>query len=178
MMKQVCRGLWFVAMLLLTRVSHGAASNATSKSPWQRWLSRQSSPQSFQASSLKDALASFQESLESFHVHGWRWHTMSLIRESTRLQKLAKQASNQCLGETDLLSAVDYVVGFNMRGLHAIERDVFFPWVRSQFMTRLQKDASIEANKLTASLEGLLDDLERDVKSMEVIGQSMVSVAC
>ena len=57
--------------------------------------------------------------LEKFHVHGWRWHTLSLRREAIRLQRLAQCHQSEKVGQSNsssLKQAVDYVIGFNLKG--------------------------------------------------------------
>jgi hypothetical protein len=106
-------------------------------------------------------------SLEKFHVHGWRWHTMSLVREAGRLQKLAERSSSndEC---SPLKQAADYVVGFNLKGLHKIEADLFFPWMR-------QKLTSIQQNDLATAFGSVMDRLESDRKNVARLGESIVS---
>jgi hypothetical protein len=108
-------------------------------------------------------------SLGKFHVQGWRWHTMSLIREASRLQRLASKLNCDSTSEKDtpvLKDAIDYVVGFNMKGLHSIERDLFFPWVRK----KLQADKN-----LGKYFEPVLNQLEMDRRKVENLGAQLVS---
>ena len=56
-----------------------------------------------------------------FYVQGWRWHTMSVMRETIRLQKLALRVEQQeefddehHPGISMLQKAADYVVDFNL----------------------------------------------------------------
>ena len=58
-------------------------------------------------------------SLDKFHIHGWRWHTLSLAREVKRLQKLAERHQMERSSYVDsksLKQAADYVIGFNLKG--------------------------------------------------------------
>jgi hypothetical protein len=118
-------------------------------------------------------IANFLDSGESgggkFHVQGWRWHTMSLVRESDRLHKLARTLEESCqLDDLPALKkAVDYVVGFNMKGLHRIESDLFFPWVRK--MTTVFPDAGV-----AGALGAVMDQLEHDRRMIEILGDSLV----
>lgn len=111
-----------------------------------------------------------------FYIHGWRWHTMSLAREATRLQKLALrlQAQPQESDEdmSSLKKAASYVVDFNMKGLHKIERDLFFPWVRK----RVAKDqASAASADMAKAFDVLMDRLDDDRSKIERLGASLVS---
>jgi hypothetical protein len=61
---------------------------------------------------------------------------MSLARESRRLQKLTSRMEASCRAEDPpaLRKVAGYEVGFNMKGLHTIEKDLFFPRVRGKFI--------------------------------------------
>lgn len=100
-----------------------------------------------------------------FHVHGWRWHTLSLARESARLQRLASTTS----AFEQLQVAVDYCIGFNMKGLHRVERELFFPWV-------IQKiQSSVTEPEIAEALVACMKELERDRQMTEQLGASIVS---
>lgn len=118
-------------------------------------------------SKINQFLSEKKLSLAKFHVHGWRWHTMSLVREAGRLHKLASRSSaeDEC---TPLRQATDYVVGFNMKGLHKIEADLFFPWMR-------QKLTSIQQNDLADAFGIVMDGLESDRQKVALLGESIVS---
>jgi hypothetical protein len=106
-------------------------------------------------------------SLDNFHIHGWRWHTMSLVREAGRLKKLAERSN--CNGACDHLKhASEYVVGFNLKGLHKIEADLFFPWMRKKLTEIQQKD-------LASAFGSVMDRLESDRKKVAQLGESIVS---
>jgi len=125
-----------------------------------------------------------------FHIQGWRWHTMSLAREAGRLQKLARklQQDSELAGiavvpETDLAAlkkATDYVVDFNMKGLHKIEKNLFFPWVRQKVATSLMKGSLAAGGDdeydVPAAFEVVMDRLDSDRCNIEKLGKSLVSV--
>lgn len=68
-----------------------------------------------------------------FHIQGWRWHTLSLIRDAGRLGRLAlNRAQSAAVVDIELDQAADHVIGFNMKGLYAVEDELFFPWLRSK----------------------------------------------
>jgi hypothetical protein len=117
--------------------------------------------------SLIDEFLSDKElSLDDFHVHGWRWHTMSLVREAGRFHKLAvRSKSDSALA---LQEASDYVIGFNLKGLHKIEATLFFPWMR-------EKLTSIEKSELSSAFATVMDELELDRQKMAELGDSIVS---
>jgi hypothetical protein len=107
-----------------------------------------------------------------FHVQGWRWHTMSLVREARRLQQLALSLTERgALDDEDRLhslqKASDYVVGFNMKGLHKTEKELFFPWAR--------KTVKAKNADLGKAFEMVMDALDSERKKIEKLGNSLVS---
>ena len=84
---------------------------------------------------------------------------MSLIRDSNRVQRLARHLSQRNInGECDdddddgidaLEQAVDYLINFNMAGLHRVEEKMFVGWLR--------------ANLCDASLVGVYCENGKDV---------------
>jgi len=109
-----------------------------------------------------------------FYVQGWRWHTMSLVHEAGRLHRLAAQTlllNKNEDGDKNLSAlqvAADYVVGFNMKGLHSIERDLFFPWVRESTRKALPEKG------VRRAMDNVVDQLERDRQILEARGASLV----
>jgi len=110
--------------------------------------------------------------LDHFHIHGWRWHTMSLVREVGRLHSLAERVGVD--KSESLEDAVDYVIGFNLKGLHKIEADLFFPWMREKLTAIQQRD-------LSDAFATVMDQLEGDRRMVAKLGNSIkrsVAVAC
>jgi hypothetical protein len=107
-----------------------------------------------------------------FHVQGWRWHTMSLVREADRLNKLATKLLEKSSSDEahSLEKEVDYVVGFNMKGLHKIERDLFFPWVRKKM------ELSIKNPEFAKAFSTVMNQLEGDRQTMETLGMSLAEI--
>jgi hypothetical protein len=104
--------------------------------------------------------------LEQFQIQGWRWHTKSLARDAGRLQKLASKTE---LKSTKILKdACDFVVGFNMVGLHKIEATLFFPWMREK-LTGGTRDKP----ELSAGFASAMDALERDRKEVVSLGEKI-----
>jgi len=116
-------------------------------------------------SKISDFLSKKDVRMDKFHVHGWRWHTMSLVREAGRLKQLAQRSSSND-GCSPIKQAADYVVGFNMKGLHKIEADLFFPWMRKKLTAVEQKD-------LAQAFGSVMDQLERDRKKVAKLGESI-----
>jgi len=109
-----------------------------------------------------------------FYIQGWRWHTMSLAREAGRLEKLAQRIHARLPATTaaeteSLKKAADYVVDFNMKGLHKIERDIFFPWVRWKV------GSSLKGTEVPSAFDTLMDRLDSDRRKIEGLGKSLVS---
>lgn len=121
-----------------------------------------------------------------FYVQGWRWHTMSLVREAGQLQQLAHKTAQQlahhdphqssdaqdaALAAVDQLKlAADYVIGFNMKGLHNIEKDLFFPWVRERTCE------AVKMSGVCRAIETVMEQLESDRQKLEAVGALLVSV--
>ena len=113
--------------------------------------------------------------VRTFHVQGWRWHTMSVAREAERLQKFALRLEAQGRDITNddlprLQQAADYVVNFNLKALHRVEA-MFFPWIRQ----RMNESPVADAGMKTA-LSHVMDDLQKDQRKLAALGESIVSV--
>jgi len=87
-----------------------------------------------------------------FIVNGWRWHTMSVLRDLSRFRAVVgslqskfkekhKKSLDGHLSENELLnvqlqqvnkviSCFDFVCGFNWKALIKVETKIFFPWLR------------------------------------------------
>lgn len=87
-----------------------------------------------------------------FLVNGWRWHTMSVIRDLSRFRAVLgtlriafkdrhKEALTKGIDEEQLLdlqmkqtkkvvSCMKFVIGFNWKALMGVETKLFFPWLR------------------------------------------------
>ena len=89
---------------------------------------------------------------------------MSLLREADRLRRLAESSPEDLPA---LAQAVDYVVDFNMKGLHKIEKDLFFPWVRKKV-----QDSTCSAG---GAFGVLMDRLESERQAIQELGAAMVS---
>lgn len=110
-----------------------------------------------------------------FYIQGWRWHSMALAREAGLLQKLAQRVLDSGVDSDadslqSLQQAADYVVNFNMKGLHKIEGDLFFPWARN-------KVSGIVGGETAKAFGLIMDALDKDRKEMDSLGNSVVSLA-
>ena len=109
--------------------------------------------------------------LDRFHIQGWRWHTKSMIREVGRLQKLASKTNLQ--NTNDLQEATNYVIGFNLKGLHKIEADLFFPWMRQQLTTSYTNNNK----ELSVAFGSVMDELEKDRQRIAQYGRTITQNA-
>ncbi|KAG7353418.1 hypothetical protein IV203_002773 [Nitzschia inconspicua] len=112
-----------------------------------------------------ESMGSTATSLDKFHIHGWRWHTRSLIRETGRLHTLASKTSlpNAIL----LQEATDYVVNFNLRGLHKVEADLFFPWMRKQLTSLPQ------SSEVSRAFSSVMTELENGRLTVSQLGKTI-----
>jgi hypothetical protein len=79
-------------------------------------------------------------------------------------------AASTSVDVDSLRKAADYVVGFNMKGLHRIERDVFFPWVRKHVIEPM----SHQDREASQAVSVVLDRLESQQRTVERLGQTLV----
>jgi len=127
-------------------------------------------------------------SLDQFHIHGWRWHTKSLVRDAGRLHQLAVKTMSKSSGVVTnnnnakiLKDACDYVIGFNLVGLHKIETSFFFPWMRDK-LTTIPSSSPVTAvvpsssqnrrrqQELSSSFSYVMDKLENDRRTVDHLG--------
>ena len=142
---------------------------------------------------LQDAAA-----VRKFHIQGWRWHTMSLARETERLQKLALRlaavAEQQGQGTSltappeggnnhrdhnnnnsngnnmaSLEQAADYVVNFNLKALHRVEA-MFFPWIRKRM-----DESPIADDGMKMALSQVMDELQADQQKLAALGERLLT---
>lgn len=146
-----------------------------------------------------------EEEQYEFYIHGWRWHTMSLIREASRLSKTSQKLMALAATDNnasvvvnkeddwiaDFIKAADYVVNFNMRGLHKIEKTLFFPWTRQRIISQLtalsdaaaiashhqqqQQQHSLQQHQDVATAFGIImNHLESERATVEQLGVQVV----
>ena len=127
---------------------------------------------------------------DGFHIHGWKWHTMSLIHEARRLSHIAATLHDRNLkqnqkrvdeiSETEsnvlgLKTVADYTIDFNMKGLHRIENEVFFPFLRQRISSySFAKISENDKKVVIAAITTVLDHLDKDRKGVEMMGTSLV----
>jgi len=82
---------------------------------------------------------------QHFRVQGWRWHTMSVIRDARRLSSLAytfvndNPRNHNVHKDKDeiprLAKAAHHVIDFNLKALYRIENKLFYPWLKKKLST-------------------------------------------
>jgi len=106
-----------------------------------------------------------------FHVQGWRWHTLSLVRDARRMEMLALHQLSAGAGGEDEIAGIEkaakHVVDFNMAGLHRIEDELFFPWVRDKLC------AGDDHEDLKEAFREIIDGIDEDRRHVSKLGQAM-----
>jgi hypothetical protein len=97
---------------------------------------------------------------------------MSVLHEAGRLRKLVLkwQGSTESPENMKKLKDVtNYVVDFNMKGLHKVEKDLVFPWMRKELKEKF------EDMKVYQAYDIILSQLESDRKIVAKLGTDLVS---
>jgi len=99
----------------------------------------------------------------TFHVQGFRWHFMSLVRDSLRLERLAKHYLSKITdareGEDagasfdDLEQAANYVVNFNMAGFFRIQTGLFDKFLREHLCDKDSIGPFVEGGNVAAETD-------------------------
>lgn len=102
-----------------------------------------------------------------FLINGWRWHTMSVIRDIERFAKLAEfsqhSSSSKCQEYIErLYPAYQFVILFNWRSLRQIEREIFFPWLILKLPAYAEQEVAKIAH-LHEEVQSLCDQLNTAV---------------
>jgi hypothetical protein len=123
---------------------------------------------------ILDFLKVHESSNKTFHIQGWIWHTLSLARDARRLGSLASRLMMQdstfhTEGKAKALldKAVYHVIEFNMKALHRIENEIFFPWLRAQL-------TSVDDPSLAESFQVVLDDVIENQQMVSKLGSDVV----
>ncbi|KAL3779173.1 hypothetical protein HJC23_002024 [Cyclotella cryptica] len=111
-----------------------------------------------------------------FHIQGWRWHFMSLMRDSERLERLAKFLLYDIEGRDNsgliaLEQAVDYLVNFNMAGLHRVESSMFVQWLHDHLCNAnvIGEFCGDDGNAVTDAFRDVIDKVnDHRVKSSQI----------
>jgi len=106
---------------------------------------------------------------DHFYIHGWRWHTLSVVRQARALSRVPWEF----VDVNDFQKAARFVVDFNLRGLQHIEQKVFFPWLKSSVKAQLLKKGAPQT--VTRALESVVHQLEQDQKAIRKLGNELMS---
>lgn len=122
----------------------------------------------------KDRITQFLSSrpVGKFHIQGWRWHTLSLVRDCSRLGNLMNHLLKSPTETVDasgvVVKAVDHVIDFNLKGLQRIENDLFFPWLRDQL-----SNANDISSDVKQSFSNVIDVIDDERRQMEELAEHM-----
>lgn len=130
-----------------------------------------------------------------FYIQGWRWHTLSLIRDTSRLEKLAltllqssllppKASSTESDCTEKQQDAIDlatrHVIDFNMKGLHKVENELFFPWLKERLHSNNYdcninnvEDEMEDSNDIEEALLYILNEIEKERDFVFKLGQTV-----
>jgi hypothetical protein len=133
---------------------------------------------------------------DTFHIQGWRWHFMSLIRDSRRLERLASHVANiireednngndsesVAAGLDTLHRAANYVINFNMAGLYRIQSGMFLSFLREYLCDNNSLRRMIDGedgDDVTAEIDAfriVVDAIDKYRVQSENIGRELVSL--
>lgn len=99
-----------------------------------------------------------------FRIQGWRWHTLSLIREAELLSRTAAELPTN---QDSFLKATEYVININMKGLERIENEMFIPWMREKLLT-------IESADVQRAFLNIFEQVLSDERNASALGVSIV----
>jgi len=122
-----------------------------------------------ESSTIESSISNYLSTLppNEFHIQGWKWHTLSLIRDSKRLEQLAQRLLSSDTNENPLEQATKHVIDFNMKALHKIENELFFPFLK-------QKLASDEIPKdIQHAFGSVIKDIEEDREHISKIATAL-----
>jgi hypothetical protein len=137
------------------------------------------------ARDFEDIFPNPESLIHKFHIHGWRWHTLSLLRDFSRLEKLASRLSHSPSSSSidtssTVSKAIHHVVGFSWKGLHRIESQVFFPWLRQKLLGNdslkplYGKSLGNNISSIQSSLEHVLNQMEAYRTRIDEVSKEMV----
>ena len=127
---------------------------------------------------LQEFISAQHPTDHGFHIHGWKWHTMSLIHEAQRLSRLAASHDRRDVTKP-LRTMAEYTIHFNLHGLHRIENEIFFPTLRQRV---LSSSSSTKTNNTThllppmvaAAVTTVLNQLDQDRQRVAAFGTLLV----
>ncbi|KAL3795717.1 hypothetical protein ACHAW5_004487 [Stephanodiscus triporus] len=129
-----------------------------------------------------------EEDDRPFHIQGWRWHSMSLIRDSRRLERLSRHLANitkdrddeeSSFGFEALERAANYVINFNMAGLFRIQ-SVFLNFLRKHLCDEESLGLFSEGENYAAEADAfrkLIDAIDKGRDRSEHVGRQLYDSA-
>lgn len=131
---------------------------------------------------IKQFLTSSEKNQKNdFLIQGWRWHCMSLIRDSDRLKSLAEHLAKNKMSDDSgldaLVTATDYVVNFNMAGLYRVESTMFVKWLRKHLCRPDAFGDDINAAATSNAYENVIDKIEDQRIDCEKLGKELYDKA-
>lgn len=134
-----------------------------------------------QSKSIIVDFLSSNEHRGEFHIQGWRWHFMSLIRDSRRMERLAHYLSQHIDEEENevkaLEHAADYLVNFNMAGLHSVEEKMFVRWLRDNLCDAKIVGAFCENGKdVSTAFKEVIDKIDQHRIQTNEMGKELVGL--
>lgn len=105
----------------------------------------------------------------TFHIQGWRWHWLSLLRDSVRLNELTRRIGPDYNQDSDALcirKAVEHVI-FNYKALERIENQAFFPWLQNKFSNKNLVGNATEAFYI------IINEIDREKQVINQIASNM-----
>ncbi|KAL3826666.1 hypothetical protein ACHAXA_001189 [Cyclostephanos tholiformis] len=121
-----------------------------------------------------------------FHIQGWRWHFMSLIRDSRRLERLSMHLANlteegdaEESGFDALSRAANYVINFNMAGLFRIQSELLVNFLRRHLCDEksLGRFCAGNATAETDAFEALIQIIDNYRARSEDVGRVLYQSA-
>ena len=128
---------------------------------------------------LQEFISAQHPTDHGFHIHGWKWHTMSLIHEAQRLSRLAASHDRRDVTKP-LRTMAEYTIRFNLHGLHRIENEIFFPTLRQRVLS--SSSSFTKTNNTThrlppmvaAAVTTVLNQLDQDRQRVAAFGTLLV----
>lgn len=160
--------LCFVLLVLLA-AANGVCGGTTTppvRHP-TTWFHPKESPTTLPDDAVLQEFFSLPHHHHGFHIHGWKWHTMSLIHQARRLSCLAATGRD---GDEALRTMAAYTIHFNLRGLHRIENEIFFPTLRQ----RVVSSSTHLPPLVSAAATTVLNQLDQDRQRVAALGTLLV----
>lgn len=111
----------------------------------------------------------------NFHIQGWRWHFMSLIRDTDRFTRLAEYLMQNEDDLGVLETAAEFVVNFNMAGLHRVEEKMFVGWLRDNLSVGGVQEFCDNGTEVARAFREVIDTVDEHRVQSSRMGKELVS---